>query len=107
MIRTFEELQQQCKGWTDHNFPKAEPWQPLLGAAEEIGELCHAHLKESQGIRQGNYRVAKEDAVGDTIVFLADYCNRNGLDLAQCVNTAWAAASRRDWVKYPVNGLTE
>jgi NTP pyrophosphatase (non-canonical NTP hydrolase) len=98
-------LQAIVKEWTDHNFPTALPWQPLVGAMEELGELSHAHLKEFQGIRNKNFKEAKEDSIGDIIVFLADYCNRNGLELSHCVEVAWDTASKRDWIKYPSDGL--
>jgi len=104
----LSELQSNAKTWADHNFPKAEPWEPLVGAMEELGELSHAHLKEHQNIRiETNYLLDKEDAVGDIIVYLADYCNRNGLDLASCVSSAWKTASSRDWIKYPKDGVPE
>lgn len=45
------EFQNEVKAWTDKNFPDDHPHQPLLGIAEEVGELCHAHLKMEQGIR--------------------------------------------------------
>jgi NTP pyrophosphatase (non-canonical NTP hydrolase) len=103
----LEYLQDEVKDWTAHNFPNAEPWQPLAGAMEELGELAHAHLKEFQGIRKTNFKDAKEDAVGDIIIFLADYCNRNGLDLQHCVSVAWETASTRDWIKYPLDGISK
>ena len=104
----LKQLQRENKIWCQHNFPNAEPWMPLMGATEEIGELCHIHLKEAQGIRKvDNVKELKMDAVGDIIVFLADYCNRSGLDLEQSVFFAWSTASQRDWKKFPKNGVNE
>ena len=48
---TLEELQAVQREWVEHNFPNRTNYHPLLGAVEEIGELCHAHLKYEQGIR--------------------------------------------------------
>lgn len=77
--------------------------QPLLGAIEELGELAHAHLKNEQGIRGFDNvetaNAAKEDAIGDVIVYLAGYCDANGIDLAKCVGRAWEEVRRRDWTK--------
>lgn len=98
-------LQQEVKKWGLHNFPNSEPWMPLVGAMEELGELSHAHLKEAQGIRD-KVLGAKEDAVGDIVIFLIDYCNRNNMDFSVCVNLAWNTANIRDWKKYPKNGVT-
>lgn len=104
----LSKLQEEVKSWADRNFPNAEPWEPLVGAMEELGELSHAHLKEHQSIRiDTNYFLDKEDAVGDIIVYLADYCNRNKLDLCICVASAWKKASNRDWIKYPKDGTSE
>lgn len=75
---------------------------------EELGELTHSHLKQLQGIRgTPEEHVAKaKDAVGDIIVYLADYCTRRGWDLENIVSDVWAEVSKRDWVVYPLNGVT-
>ena len=74
------QLQREVQAWTAKNFPNNKPYQPLLGVAEEVGELCHAHLKQEQGIRNTT-QANKEDAVGDIIIYLADYCNRNNIHI--------------------------
>lgn len=105
----FQELQDGVKEWANHNFPKTKPYYPLLGVQEEVGELSHVYLKREQKIR-GTYDEHTEgicDAVGDIVVFLADFCNRNGINLNNCVKSAWQEASQRDWIKYPKNGRTE
>lgn len=108
-VVTFSGLQSLVSEWSNHNFPNNKPHMPLLGVSEEVGELCHAHLKMEQGIR-GNldeHKAAKADAVGDTIIYLADYCNRNDLSLELCVRAAWNEVKDRDWIKFPKNGKTE
>jgi NTP pyrophosphatase (non-canonical NTP hydrolase) len=94
--------------WSQRNFPSEDTYRALLGVAEEVGELCHAHLKAEQGIRgtPEEHRAAKLDAVGDVVVYLADYCARNGLDLGQAVAATWASVRERDWVKFPGDGRT-
>lgn len=79
-----------------------------LGAAEEIGELCHALLKLEQGIR-GNGDRAKAlrdmaDAVADTIIFLSSLCNTFGLDLQETVWSTWRQVRTRDWRRWPDTG---
>ena len=103
---TFARLQAENKPWADHNWPDRKPHQPLLGAAEEIGELCHAHLKSEQGIRGSaeKHHAAKIDAVADVIVFLADYCNLNGIDMQAAVEQTWAEVKQRDWQKNKQTG---
>lgn len=97
--------------WVKHNFGTTykDKYKPLLGVVEEVGELSHAHLKMEQGIRgtAEEHTNAKMDAVGDIVVYLADYCERNGFYLSSCVQMAWGEASKRDWIKFPKNGVSE
>jgi NTP pyrophosphatase (non-canonical NTP hydrolase) len=93
--------------WLAHNFPDQTPHQALLGLAEEVGELAHAHLKHEQTIRGYDYQRYQEeamDAIGDIIIYLASYCNSNGLDLAKAAQDAWEEVRERDWIKYPETG---
>lgn len=74
---------------------------PLLGIAEEVGELCHAVLKQHQGIR-GSYEDHDQkirDAVGDILVFLLDFCNRYRINALAELETVWAEVKTRDWTK--------
>lgn len=100
------DIQVEVSRWALYNFPYAKPHQPLLGAAEEIGELCHAHLKDEQGIRgtKEEHKKAKEDAIGDVIIYLAHYCALNNTTLYQCIISAWNEVKDRDWIKYPTTG---
>ena len=43
-------LQKEVGEWSRENFPDNQQYHPLLGVSEEVGELCHAHLKMEQGI---------------------------------------------------------
>lgn len=99
-------LQQEVAVWAAKNFKGKLPHQPLLGVSEEVGELCHAHLKLEQGIR-GNreeLHAKKVDAVGDILIYLADYCTQNHIDLDLAVTTAWNEVVKRDWEKNKGNG---
>ncbi|HOD84842.1 MAG TPA: hypothetical protein PKG77_25785, partial [Phycisphaerae bacterium] len=99
MTLTLRRLQDELRAWVQHNFPAREPFYPLLGAMEELGELSHAHLKDLQAIRgtPEEHQAAKEDAVADIIIFLADYCTANGIDLQAAVEKTWAQVKLRDW----------
>lgn len=104
---TLRRLQSQMKRWQGHNFPDRPSYQPLLGAVEELGELAHAHIKSEQGIRTGeDHESAKMDAVADVVIFLADYCNAEGIDFQDALDCTWEMVSKRDWQAYPENGLT-
>lgn len=104
----FSDLQAAVKEWSLANFgADVPPYQPLLGAVEEIGELAHAQLKGEQGIRgtAEEHCEAAKDAVADTIIYLTDYCWRRGFDLQGIVESTWqGVVSKRDWRKNPLNG---
>ena len=76
----LRQLQSEVGAWSRRNFPNNKPYHPLLGLMEELGELCHAHLKEEQGIREVDPQ-AKGDAVADMVIYLCDYAERNDFKL--------------------------
>ena len=102
-------LQMEVASWVDYNFPNSKPYRPLLGAVEELGELCHAQLKSEQGIRGDDALHQKEkiDAVGDIIVYLCDYCSQCGISLEAAVRDTWDKVKQRNWIMFPKNGRTE
>lgn len=106
---TLTRLQEEVYVWSHHNFPKAEPGDPLLGMIEELGELAHAFLKAKQGIRgtPEKHHADMEDAIGDLLIYMADFCGRNNIDLQRVLEDIWDDVGMRDWVKFPKNGRTE
>mgnify|MGYP001608883948 CR=1 FL=1 len=106
MDLTFRRLQEEQIPWMVHNFPGREPFYPLLGAVEELGELAHAHLKMLQGIRgtKEQHLAAARDAVGDVVIFLADYCQAMGFDFQAVVEETWATVKKRDFQKNKQDG---
>ncbi len=102
----LQDFQYEVRKWSNKNFGEDQPSiLPLLGVAEEVGELNHAHLKGVQGIRYTDAEVEakKADAVGDLMIYLADYCAREGLDLEDCVWNAWNEVKNRDWKENPMD----
>lgn len=102
-------LQVEVRAWSDRNFPNSGADDKLLGVVEEIGELAHAVLKSRQGIR-GNakqHEAAEQDAIGDIVIYLLDYCGKRGWSLDTLVRTAWAEVQHRDWMKHQETGLEE
>ena len=82
MNKTLQQIQLEVATWATSNFPNRKDYQPLLGIIEELGELCHAHLKAEQGIRTNeDHKEKKLDACGDIIIYLLDYCNVNNITL--------------------------
>lgn len=102
----LQRVQFQLIPWQAYNFPGRPSWQPLLGAVEEIGELAHAFLKLSQGIRGTRvaHLEAMEDAIGDTIVFLCDFGNSQGIDVERALDRTWEKVRHRDWQRSRATG---
>ena len=99
-------LQIEVAEWSAKNFPNKQKHQPLLGVSEEVGELCHAHLKAEQGIRGQaiEHHTSKIDAIGDIVIYLADYCEQNDIDLGMAVSETWEEVKKRDWTKNKKDG---
>ena len=107
----LEIFQQEVYDWSVKNFGLDEdPDIRVFGMVEELGELCHALLKSKQSIRRIDDKRARElveDAIGDLMVYVADYCARTGLDLDLIVFKTWAEVKTRDWRKFPGDGRTK
>lgn len=102
---TLKELQDEHKPWAERNFPNAKRWEPLIGIQEEVGELSHAFLKLHQGIRLSEDHTAKMiDAVGDILIYMADFCNRNWIDMQGAMEATWEKVKLRDWQNNKENG---
>ena len=97
MLKTLEHLQNEQYEWSKKKFGPQDSVLPLLGVVEEIGELCHAVLKRRQGIHTGEYLVEEQDAIGDIVIFLMDYCNRRGFNLMHIVRHTWDQVSSRQF----------
>jgi NTP pyrophosphatase (non-canonical NTP hydrolase) len=99
------QIQSEHRSWVYHNFPDQQPHDPLLGLMEEVGELAHAHLKSTQGIRGLHNEILghaeKIDAVGDIFIYLVSYCNSNAINLETAVWETWKKVKQRDWVANP------
>ena len=102
-----EKMQRTVGDWATKNFGAGRPsYWPLLGVVEEVGELCHAHLKGEQGVRTNEDHLANaKDAVGDILIYMMDYCECMGFDMEEIFNETWAEVSKRDWKKNPETGI--
>lgn len=84
---------------------------PCLGVFEEAGELAHAVLKNAQGIRgmddQQTYEEARDDAVADVIIYLLDFCEREGTSLEQALAKTVSKILKRDWRSDPYGHTAE
>jgi NTP pyrophosphatase (non-canonical NTP hydrolase) len=103
---SLKQMQIEQDAWSKKNFPNRKPYHPILGAAEEVGELSHAFLKMEQGIRgnDAKHTADMKDAVADCIIFLTDFCNQMGWDIDELVTETWDKVKQRDWKKDTVQG---
>ena len=84
----YKKIQKEVKAWTDYNFPQAEPWQPLLGIVEEIGEY------------QDSYTVLEqEDALADAMIYLIDFANKMEIDLDSDLGKPTASSYPEDYLR--------
>lgn len=77
-------IQKEMVPWVLHNFGNREPWQPLLGVGEELGELKRSFLKRHEGIRgtAQQHTIDMADAVGDIAIFMLDFATASGVDVS-------------------------
>jgi NTP pyrophosphatase (non-canonical NTP hydrolase) len=103
----LDQFQSEVEEWAKLNFGPLNWRNALMGIAEENGELNHALLKREQGIRGGydEHTAKAKDAVGDLVVFIANFCGGMGWSLDEIVGEVWAQVKQRDWKQNPHNGL--
>jgi NTP pyrophosphatase (non-canonical NTP hydrolase) len=105
---TLDLVQRECAVWQAKNFPasREKPVHPLLGVVEEVGELAHAFLKCEQGIRgtPEEHADAMQDAVGDMLIFLMDFCTQKGWRVSDLLKKTWGQVKLRDWTKNKSDG---
>lgn len=76
-------FQAEVGAWSRRNFGGNDvnpPHRSLLGIVEELGELTWA-------VENDTAFEDMADAMGDAMVYAADYCDRNGLDLQRIVGS--------------------
>jgi DNA-binding XRE family transcriptional regulator len=90
---------------------KKMPYDPnaLRGVGIALGRLSHAYLKKKQGIRgtDAKHDADMGDAVADAVIYLADFCSAMGFDFQDIMERTWSEVKQRDWIKYPLNGVSQ
>lgn len=101
------ELQVKLSRWQERNFGQVTTFQNLAGITEEVGELAHAILKNSQSIRgldDSALKTAAGDAIADATIFQIQLCTALGLDWWSLVSETALHVMERDWVNDPSGG---
>lgn len=73
--------------------PNATPASQLLKAVSEIGELCDAEGKQDID--------AMQDAVGDVLVCLINYCALRHMNMTRCLALAYEQIKDRKGILMP------
>ena len=117
VLTGLEELQEKIGEWSRGNFGdnfsllNGQPQYSgcaFWGLVEEVGELAGATIKFHQGrrgfdprTREGceKFKRYQRDAVGDILIFLLDYCGREGINALEALNETWSEIVSKRTVK--------
>jgi len=102
----LDRMQNEIEEWAIRNFGPLNPDNSILGIAEEVGELCHSHLKRKQGIRgtKEEHDEKSQDAIADLIIYILNYASGMGWRVWPILKIVWKRVQQRDWKKDPVTG---
>jgi NTP pyrophosphatase (non-canonical NTP hydrolase) len=105
MSVSIRDTQAEILAWSTRNFgarvPIAYDVSSFLGMVEEVGEIAHAVLKMSQGIKgsRAKHEADVIDGIADLMVFTLDFAARNGLDAEKALEQVWAKVKLRDFTQ--------
>ena len=101
-------LQRDLHNWRKRNFPTtATVTHQFMGMVEELGELAHAMQKQAQGIR-GTFEehdAKQKDAIADLVIYAMGFCSARGWNFESLVEDTATDIMKRDWQRYPYNGV--
>ena len=103
------DLQDRLHKWRRANFPGADHAQQFEGMVEELGELAKARLKRKQRIRGTiqQHEEREQDALGDLLIYALGYASYRGWNLGLVLEKTADQVMKRDWARYPHDGLTK
>jgi len=89
------------------NFPAQTREQVFQGMVEEMGEIAHHLLKREQGIRgeEVDHDAEIRDGCADLVIFMMGLADLEGFVLMDAIQEAWNEVKRRDWMRFPQNGV--
>jgi NTP pyrophosphatase (non-canonical NTP hydrolase) len=88
-MSSYRDIEMQIIQWSEARriIPNAKPYTQLLKAFSEMGELADAELEDSD--------LDREDAIGDVLVCLINYCALKDIDIVQCMELAYNTIKHR------------
>lgn len=89
-------------GVLEHDFPKSYgEYKCIIYINTHISKI--ASFNETKA---GVYQI-QIGTVQRLLTIINHYCKLNNFKLIDTVNEVWEQVSKRDWIKFPINGLTE
>ncbi len=94
-MSSYREIEMAILRWAEDRriIPNATPASQLLKAVSEMGELCDAEGKRDLD--------AIQDAVGDVLVCLINYCALRDIDMVRCLAGAYEQIKDRKGTLMP------
>lgn len=74
-----------------------DAYQNLAGYRPMFGELDPEEYERSEAKR--------DDAVGDVLIYLLDFCSRHGIDMEKTLEETLTTVLARDWTKNKLTGV--
>jgi NTP pyrophosphatase (non-canonical NTP hydrolase) len=95
MSTTYRDIEMKILQWAEARriIPNGTPTGQLLKLVSEVGELADAQGKRDMP--------AIEDAVGDIMVCLVNYCALHDIDIVQCMAGAYQQIKDRKGTTLP------
>ena len=86
---SYAEVEMDILRWAEDRkiIPHAKPYTQLLKAFSEMGGLADAELKDSD--------LDREDAIGDVLVCLINYCALKDINMVSCLKLAYEQIKHR------------
>ena len=83
--------------WSTRNFGVQQAHRPMLGIIEELCELEEVQLNDVHGFDDDEeaYKAAILDAIGDTAIYMLDYCGKRGWSMQEL----WDARACPEWLQ--------
>ena len=80
---SFNQVEMEIVRWSEARgiIPNSTPTTQLLKMLSEVGELCDAEIKGDE--------FDIEDAIGDVVVCMVNYCALRNISLLKCINGAY------------------
>lgn len=97
-MSSYAEIEMKVIQWAEARriIPNAKPYTQLLKLVSEVGELCDAEIKGDDA--------AIDDAIGDVMVCLINYCALKDKNITTCTYGAYDQIKDRKGTLMP-NGV--